>query len=185
MTKLIEQIEPYQDFVEPFYIEKDPAHDFKHIERIINQLELLSKDISEKIHLGKLYFLACFHGLGELLSSNQDFIKNVENFLKNIGWSDNQIEEGLQSLNQHLVNPQSIEEKIVHDANNLEILGAFGIAKAFTTGGARGQHIDDTLDIFEKEYLNKIEFYTPIGKELAKNRMNFTTKFIAQLRKEL
>jgi hypothetical protein len=32
-------------------------------------------------------------------------------------------------------------------------LGAFGIAKAFITGGAKGQSIEDTISIFENQYL--------------------------------
>ncbi|MBN2041103.1 MAG: hypothetical protein JW864_13755 [Spirochaetes bacterium] len=185
MKKVNAQVDSYKDFVKPFYTEKDPGHDFKHIERITDHLKLLSRDISEEIRLERLYFLACFHGLIEPLSSNVNFRKTVDKFLKSLEWTDDEIEEGIKSLNRHLETPETVEEKIVHDANNLEILGAFGIAKVFTTGGVKGLHIDETLDLFENEYLNKMDFYTPAGKELAKSRMTFTTKFIAQLRKEL
>ncbi len=178
------QIESYKEFVKPHYAAKDPAHDFQHIERIINRLSMLSENLSQEIHLEKLYFLACFHGLGKQLSRSEDFQSQVRLFLKSLTWTSENIEEGFQSLYRHLVNPQSIEEKIVHDANYIEVLGAFGIAKAFTTGGAKGQSLEETANIFEHQYLDRVVFQTPKGKRLAEERKNYTKEFLTRLRSE-
>lgn len=178
------QIEPYRDFVKPYYAVKDPAHDFQHIERIINRLTMLSEDISQPIDSAKLYFLACFHGLGKQLSSNKKFNDQVQMFLKSLDWTMEEIEEVFQTLYRHLTNPQSIEEKIVHDANYIEILGAFGIAKAFTTGGANGQSLEETVNIFENQYLDKVVLQTSVGKRLAEERKNYTKEFLIRLRNE-
>lgn len=59
-----EQIEPYKEFVRPYYTTRDPAHDLRHIERIISRLDLLSEGVSWPPRRDRLYFLACFHGLG-------------------------------------------------------------------------------------------------------------------------
>jgi uncharacterized protein len=178
------QIQSYKDFVKPYYAVKGPAHNFQHIERIINRLSMLSKNSSQEVHPEKLYFLACFHGLGKQLSSNEDFRDQVQSFLKSLGWTTENIEEVFQSLYRHLTNPQSIEEKVVHDANYIEVLGAFGIAKAFTTGGANGQSLEETASIFENQYLNKAVFQTPIGKQLAEERKGYAKEFLARLRNE-
>ena len=82
-------------------------------------------------------------------------------------------------------NPQTVEEMIVHDANYVELLGAFGIAKAFTTGRAYNQTYEETADIFEHQYLDRVELVTPIGKRLAKKRKSYTKNFLWQLRSEL
>lgn len=179
-----DQIEPYRDFVKPYYEEKDPAHDFRHIEKIINRLTMLSEGISQEIHPEKLYFLACFHGLGKQLSSNKDFNDRVQTFLESLGWTIENIEEAFQSLYCHLTNPRSVEEKIVHDANYIEILGAFGIAKAFITGGAKGQTIEETAHTFEYQYLDKVIFQTPVGKRLADERKEYTKEFLIRLQNE-
>jgi uncharacterized protein len=178
------QIEPYRDFVKPYYAVKDPAHNFQYIERIINRLTMLSEDISQPIDSAKLYFLACFHGLGKQLSSREDFNNQVQMLLESLDWTIDEIEEVFQSLYRHLTNPQSIEEKIVHDANYIEVLGAFDIAKAFTTGGANGQSIEETANIFEGQYLDKVVFQTPVGKRLSEDRKNYTKEFLISLRKE-
>ena len=74
---------------------------------------------------------------------------------------------------------------IVHDANYVKILGAFGIAKAFTTGGAYNQTYEETADIFKYQYLDRVEFVTPMGKRLAEEKKAYTKKFLKQLRSEL
>ena len=74
---------------------------------------------------------------------------------------------------------------IVHDANYIELLGAFGIAKAFTTGGARRQTYEETANIFEYQYLDKVAFLTPRGKQIAREKRAYTKGFLKQLRSEL
>lgn len=88
------------------------------------------------------------------------------------------------SLLTHLKDPRTPEEMIVHDANYVEILGAFGIAKAFTTGGARGQTYETTADIFENN-LNRVVFRTSEGKRLAEESKSYCQEFLRRLRKEL
>jgi hypothetical protein len=105
------QIEPYKAFVKPHYAGKDSAHDFRHIERIINRLTMLSKGISEQVRPERLCFLTCFHGLGKQVSSSKDFNEQVQTFLKSLGWSTEDIEDAFQSLYRHLTNPRSVEEK--------------------------------------------------------------------------
>lgn len=102
-----------------------------------------------------------------------------------MGLADTESANILKSLEHHLDNPQTAEEKIVHDANYLEMLGAFGIAKAFTTGGANGQTIEESADIFERQYLDKVTFQTPVGKQWALERKGYTKEFLRRLREEL
>ena len=179
------QVEPYQDFVRPYYIAKDAAHNFRHIERILGRLSVLSEGLEQAPCLDRLYFLACFHGLGKQLSADRLFTEQVKSFLRNLTWSDAEVDDVLQSLERHLSNPQTVEEKIVHDANYLEILGAFGIAKAFTTGGAHGQLIEESAKIFEHQYLDKVEFQTLTGKRLAKEGREYAKEFLKRLQIEL
>jgi uncharacterized protein len=178
------QVEPYKDFVHPYYADKDAAHNFRHIERILGCLSALSEGMEHAPRLDRLYFLACFHGLGKRLSADRAFCEQVKVFLRNLGWSEPKIEESLQSLARHLAQPQTVEEKIVHDANYIELLGALGIAKAFTTGGVRGQLIEESAYIFEYQYLNKVEFQTPTGKRLAEEGRVYTKNFLKRLRTE-
>jgi HD superfamily phosphodiesterase len=146
---------------------------------------LLSEGVSPPPRLDRLYFLACFHGLGEPLRENEQLRERVKTFLRKLEWTDEDIEGAFQSLERHLTDPQSGEEKIVHDANYSELLGSFGIAKAFTTGGARGQSVPETADIFEHQYLDKVVFQTPAGQRLAEEGRVYAKRFLSRLGKEL
>lgn len=176
------EIEVYRQFARPHYDGRDAGHDFRHIERIISRLPSLSLGMNPVPY--KLYFLACFHGLGECIRNDITFRNTVFSFLRDLNWEQTEIEESFDSLHTHLKDPQTPEEKIVHDANYVEVLGAFGIAKAFTTGGARGQTYEMTADIFETN-LNQIVFRTPEGQRQGKEKMTYALDFLSKLRKEL
>lgn len=94
-------------------------------------------------------------------------------------------DDAVISLFRHTSDPQTTEEKIVCDANMMGRLGAFGITKAFTTGGARGQSIEETADIFEYKNLDKTEFLTPAGQRVAEEGIAYGKAFLKRLRSEL
>ena len=178
------QLEQYRKFARIYHIKQDPAHDFRHIERILRRLDMLAEGMSPPPLLYKLYFLVCFQGLGRVVQEHEEIRAEILTFLKNLGWEQQEIEEMFISLQSHLTEPTTVEEMIVHDANYLELLGAFGIAKAFLTGGARGQTYEETADIFEYCYLDKIHFFTPAGKHLAEDSRRYAKAFLNKLRSE-
>ena len=184
ITMLKQQIEPYKEFARPYYVNRDSAHDFRHIKRIISRLDLLSKEMPP-CSKALLCFLACFHGLKTQLEKDELFRDRVKVFLQNLTWNEPEIEKAFSSLKRHTSNPQTVEEQIVHDANYVELLGALGIAKAFTTGGAYQQTYEETANIFEYRYLDKVKFVTPVGKRIAKQKRAYTKSFLKQLRSEL
>lgn len=178
------ELEPYRQFARPFYAGKDPAHDFSHIERILSRLDLFSQGLADIPRPDRLYFLACFHGLWRRLCQDESFLSQVRGFLINLGWTEEAMVEVFQSLAHHTTRPQSVEEQIVHDADQIESLGALGIAKTFATGGARGQTILETANYFEHRILPRSVFYTPAGKRLAEERCAYTLAFLSSLRAE-
>lgn len=179
-----EQVEPYREFVRPYYAGRDPAHNFRHIERIIGRLDLLSQGLPTPPRRELLWFLSCFHELSSRLRNDRMFRERVITFLRDLGWKDTEIEEAFRSLERHIKFPEIAEEKIVYDANYVEVLGAFGIAKAFTTGGAKGQSFEETAEFLD-QYLDKIVFQTPVGKRLAEEGRAYVKEFLKRLRSEL
>jgi hypothetical protein len=180
-----EKIELYKDFVRPHYSTRDSAHNFDHIERIIRRIEILSNGVSPSPQRERLSFLACFHGLGARLRDDESFCQQTIAFLKNLGWKDAEIQELFRSLERHLESPETVEEEIVHDANKVEIPGAFGVAKAFTMGALLGQPYEETVDCFEHKALGRVVFRTPLGKQLAEEGRAYALEFLKRLRCEL
>ncbi len=180
-----DSVDPYLQFVEPFYVGKDAAHDFRHIQRIVGRLAALAEDVMPAPRSDVMYFLASFHGLVDLIASSPDFSDRAHDFLRQLGWPEQEVGDGFRRLQRHLKSPLTVEEQIVHDANYVELLGAFGIAKAFTKGGAEGQAYEETADIFEHQFLDTVEFKTPVGKQMAAEQRACTKEFLARLRAEL
>ena len=179
-----DQLEAYTEFVRPYYATRDVAHTFSHIERIIRRLDKLAEGITVPVRRDRLYFLASFHGLGVRWHDDAEFREQATALLQRLGWSDSEIQELIQSLDRHLDEPETIEEEIVHDANKLETLGAFGIAKAFTMGGLLGQTYEETVDYFERHSLSVV-FRTPAGRQLAAEGQTYAKEFLQRLRTEL
>jgi uncharacterized protein len=171
-------------FVRPLYADQDPAHDFDHVERILARLDDLSQGVDPPPRPELLAFLGCFHGLNQRLREDQGLVEEVRSYLTEKGWEGGAIEEALAALDRHVADPRTVEEKIVHDANALETLGAFGVAKAFTTGGARGQTYEETASIFERR-LAQATFHTPRGLDLAEEGRAYAAAFLRRLEAEL
>ena len=82
--------------------------------------------------------------------------------------------------------PQTIEGKIVQDADRLDALGAIGIARTFSYGGEHGRSIDDSVrHFYEKLLIIKDELNTATAGEIAKKRHAFLESYLAELKEEL
>lgn len=98
--------------------------------------------------------------------------------------------------------PQTLEAKIVQDADRLESLGAIGLARVFYTAGALNRPLFDsadplgkdrelndvkwTLDHFQKKLLRLPEtMHTETGRMLAEHNADFLVRYMAKLYAEL
>lgn len=105
------------------------------------------------------------------------------------------------SFSGHDLRAPSIEARILRDADNLDALGAVGIARAFMFGGTLGEPIwvDDTgpSEIYEAGVTRSIvhhfhekllrvkdDMLTDTGRALAEERHDFMIAFLNQLRSE-
>jgi uncharacterized protein len=81
--------------------------------------------------------------------------------------------------------PETIEGKIVQDADRLDALGAIGIARTFAYGGEHGRSLDESVAHFhEKLLLLKDELNTETARKLAEPRHAFLEQFLEEYEKE-
>src|SRR5919202_3233199 len=106
------------------------------------------------------------------------------------------------SYSKRLV-PQTLEGKILQDADRLDAIGAIGIARTFSVGGSENRSLYNpadpfyetdrelndtkwTLDHIKKKLLIlKNSMHTITAKEIAEERTAFIELFLNQLRKEI
>lgn len=81
--------------------------------------------------------------------------------------------------------PDSIEGKIVQDADRLDAIGAIGIARTFAFGGKNGRTLEESLQHFyDKLLLLKDEMNTEEARKLAEARHAYLEGFIAEYNAE-
>ncbi len=98
--------------------------------------------------------------------------------------------------------PQTLEAKVVQDADRLEAIGAIGVARCLMLGGAMGQRLydpeepfpltrtaDDTVNVIDHFYCKLLHLegmmQTEAGRAEAHQRTRFMQVFLEQLREEI
>ncbi len=90
--------------------------------------------------------------------------------------------------------PQSIEAKILYDADKLDSIGAVGVARVFAYSGHRGDRLwaedDEGAHTAFQEYKRKLvklkdKLLTPSAKKIAEQRHQFMVTFFEQMAAEV
>lgn len=152
-------------FVIPLYADKDSMHNFNHILRIRERVDLYKASCGH-VDENKLTFLLNFHGL-------IPYVKDHEEEVVRMGFPS----EWLEALYRHITNPVSIEEQLVSDANAWETVGEFGIRKSLQVGKERGRSLKETLD-FMRENIKRVVFYTEPGKHYGEPGIEVVENFL-------
>lgn len=81
--------------------------------------------------------------------------------------------------------PETIEGKIVQDADRLDAMGAIGIARTFAFGGKNGRPLEASLQHFtDKLLLLKDEMNTEEAKKIAGFRHIYMQGFLSEIQEE-
>ena len=181
-------------FVQKYMSKYDGSHDFNHIKRVVGLAHLIYKRLNEDApsHIKGLDFhavtlAALLHDVGDkkYLEPGQDGNTLVLATLLGFGAPDDlaikvqRIVLGV-SYSSEIEDPAHVqamirtypELAIVQDADRLDAIGAIGIGRTFTYGGAKaGRPMGETIQHFEDK-LEKLEsmMKTEPGKSLARER---------------
>lgn len=132
--------------------------------------------------------------------------EETERCLKHLEFPDTLIPAVCHAVKTHSysagIPPETIEAKVVQDADRMEALGAIGLARCFYTGGKLKQKLFDpedpmaesrelndrlySLDHFELKLLNIADtMQTESGRKMAQRSTQFLRDFRDQLGREL
>ena len=205
--KVIDQIKKHVITI----MDNDPAHDFEHVMRVYNNAQKIAK--KEKANQKLVLTAALLHDIVSYPKSSRrskfssvDSAKKSKIILKKYGFSEKEITIVSDAIKDHSFSqnkvPETLEGKILQDADRLDALGAIGIARVFATSGSLNRsfyNIDDPFctkrnpddDLWAVDHffnkLLKLEslMNTRSGKIEAKKRTNVLQEFLKQLKDEI
>ena len=193
---------------------QSPAHDFQHIIRVYKNAEMISKQ-EESVDLDIVLAAALLHdlvvypkGSSKTINSADDSAEIAKKILLEYkDYPREKIEKVADAIRTHSYSkrlvPETLEGKILQDADRLDAIGAIGIARTFSVGGSENRslynptdpfceserQLDDTqwtLDHIKKKLMIlKNSMYTKTAKKMAEERTEFMELFLNQLRKEI
>lgn len=192
-------------------MKNDSAHDFDHVMRVYKNAQQISK--KEKANEKLVLSAVLLHDIVSFPKSDKrsknssiESAKKAKKILAKHGFTLDEIVVVCDAISEHSFSqkkiPQTIEGKILQDADRLDALGAIGIARVFATGGSLQRpfyNLDDpfckkripddkiwTLDHFFAKLLNLESLMnTKSGKTEAKKRTKILKEFLKQLNHEI
>ena len=192
---------------------EDSAHDKEHVYRVLyNALEIAKAE--ENVNYDILITACLLHDIGRKEQfENSDLChaivggEKAYQFLMEHDFDKDfskKIKKCIQTHRYRKTNqPDSIEAKILFDADKLDVVGAIGIARTLVYKGTVSEPLysllpdgtisngeGDTEPSFFQEYKYKLEnlynhFYTERGAELAKERQHAAVEFYNSIYKEV
>ncbi len=166
-----------------------PSHDSGHVERVVRLARYIAEmegaDVEVVVTAAKLHDIARVetaenHAIRgakiarEMLSDRDpEFVERVAHCIESHSFSSG-------------VKPETLEAKVLSDADKLDAMGAVGVARAFLYSGERGRSIEETLKHFEDKLLKlKGCLYTETARKIARKRHDFMLEFYERLKGEL
>ncbi len=178
--------------------EKDDIHGFSHVKRVYDLCLKLGKKLNA--NLSVLQIAALLHDIGRTHEKNiTNNIKNhaelsaeiASEFLQSQAFSLSQEEHEriIHCIRSHSFsnnsNPQTLEAKILSDADKLDALGAIGLYRTigFTIQNHGG--IDQVINHLENKIMKlKDLLYLDISKRIAEERQQIILNFYNQIKKQ-
>lgn len=207
----VEILRAVEEFVKNSLSGHDSGHTWTHIERVV-RLSLHIHDCEKNGDRFVIELGALTHDIGDHKFGTHDGPLEIKKLLGGLD-VDKEIIDHVICINSFISfskrfdpKEQSIEFKIVQDADRLDAMGAIGIARAFNYGGFKGREIYDPRDgyinpasfgaarmtsattiqhFYEKLLILKDLMNTDTGKKLAQERHDFMVNYLEQFYREM
>ncbi len=177
------------DFVREMLKSTDPAHGWDHTSRVLKLATELALKHDADVEVVRL---ACiFHDCGrgrDPRGHEERSANSAENFLRGEGLSEEMIRRVKNVILMHHASPEeldTVEEKILWDADKLDALGLIGLARCLLEEGYRGRGIEDAIEHLLRDvckFGNKMHFNET--EKIAEERVREAMDLIKKLRGE-
>ncbi len=192
-------------------VKDDPSHDFQHILRVTNLAVKIAEDVGADLDV--VIPAALFHDTvvykKNSPQSKNESIESAEAAGQILSETDGYPREKIEHVKRCIrecsfskgIIPESLESKVLQDADWLEATGAISIMRTFSSTGHMNTPLYDPVDPFCIKgavnfrsgidlFYNRLllvgdKMHTEIAREIAKHRTHFLKSFLDQLRIEL
>ena len=207
-----EFFEKLREKVLPYFEGADPCHDFHHIDRVMSLAMMIGE--KEGVDLDILRAAVLLHDVAHKeQDESRGRICHAERggeiageILIELGCSEDEISKIVYCVESHRFRgdgvPESVEARVLYDADKLDGVGAIGIGRAFSFYGSRGScvHTSDfdlttdeeygEKDCAYREFLVKLvkvkdKMLTEEGGRIAEKRHEFMVDFFDRLNDEV
>lgn len=173
---------------EKMAVMKGTVHSFKHVKRVLKIATFLARE--EKVDVELVQVGALLHDLGWAVSKplHKTGAELASKILKEINYPHERVEKIVKIILLHPLDfrdkLKTIEEKIVWDADKIDLLGIIGMVRAFHW--LSGTSFDSVV----KHSFKELKIIYPLlntgtAKKIAKRRHNETLTLLSALEKEL
>ncbi|KFY21749.1 hypothetical protein V493_07141 [Pseudogymnoascus sp. VKM F-4281 (FW-2241)] len=174
------------DYVKSYMAPYDGSHDFAHVLRVVGLAQTMRAQNPVRYDHVTTILAALLHDVGDkkYLLPHQDGETLVRDVLLSFGATDPFAEKiqtiaSAVSYSSEVKDPQAVQDVIarfpeleaVQDADRLDAIGAVGIGRVFTFGGAKGRGMESSLGHFEEKLVKVVEtMKTDLGRKMATER---------------
>lgn len=201
----------FSDKARVLYPSTDPAHDYLHIMRVVSMAKNLCE--AEQANWAVVMPAAFFHDYIQVPKNDprrpyasQLSAEATIEYLKKIGYPEEHYEAIRHAIEAHSysanIKAETLEAKIVQDADRLDSLGAIGIARCFATSSllkrpfyneedpwAELRDLDDKnygIDhFFQKLFKLADHLNTASAKAEGTHRISFIKTYLDQIKREI
>ena len=174
------------EYVKEIFEGNSDGHGVDHAIRVYRNTQVIMEKYPEADSV-VVALAALLHDADDHKLFNTDNNANARGFLEKNGLPIEKIDCICQIINAVSFSknrgkiPDTIEGKIVQDADRIDAIGAIGIARTFAYGGKAGRPLEDSIKHFyDKLLLLKEEMNTDSAKELAQKRHDYMVEFLKE-----
>ncbi|WP_435365376.1 HD domain-containing protein [Haloarchaeobius sp. DYHT-AS-18] len=189
-----------------------PTHDWHHVQRVVANAERLAADTDREVDEDVLLAAAWLHDIGRKREADGEIDCHAEwgaeearDILAESGVDAETRDAVAHCIRAHRfsndVEPESFEAKLLSDADNLDAIGAVGLARTFAHAGEFERPIHDpelppaaddsaagetAFNHLHKKLLTlESRMYTDAGREVAAGRQDFLETFVSRFEAEV
>ena len=184
-------IEEAKAYINNVFKNNADGHDTNHSIRVYKNACKIAEGYPKSNHM-VVSLASLLHDVDDHKLFNTENNMNARIFLRSQNVESDMVEfickviNGVSFSKNEGKQPDSIEGKIVQDADRLDAIGAIGIARTFAFGGKKGRSLESSMQHFsDKLLLLKDEMNTEEAKKIAEIRHTYMLGFLSEIREEM